>query len=298
MPPAPQPHPVAPPPQGLPPSSYGLGGDATVLRPGALNAPVAPVAPSAPGGAEIPPASAPLGGAAAPPPPVASWSGDLEGSATVAHGRHAPAIEAADLSPAVVEAGPPKALRVAAIVGLLVLLAGAGFLGWNRMKNGAADVGAGPPSTVRAGDPQTPPTPVRVPDPSSPTTAAGGPPTTAGILGTSGTPGTLPPEAYGPPTDVAITVTTPDSVQVTWRDASGGKLPFVYQVLSPDGQKLTAKISSVRPGTTSLTVTSVDDGPLKTAAVNYCVAVGTITGAAKPLWAEAPCTDGTSVKVS
>jgi serine/threonine protein kinase len=286
--PMPTPVPVAPPAPDahLAAPTPDADGNATVLRPGAAlaDAGFPGAVPTATGAAP-----APSGSSVPAPPPPAAWDGDLTGSATVAHARHAPAIEAVTVAPPPAESGPPKALRIAAIVIILLLLGAAGYVGVTRMTSN--DVATAPSTTQVAVSTSS----VSI-SPGVSTTSAGGGGVTTPTSGTGPSDPTSPTTTVGPPTDVTVTVTGSDSVQVAWRDASGGKLFYVYQVFSPDGQNLTL-VNAVNQGASSEVITKTDDGPLSTADTTYCIAVGTVKVGGKPAWADAVCTDGSTVKV-
>jgi serine/threonine-protein kinase PknK len=292
-PPRPQTGPVAPPP---PPGSFAAAPaspDATMMRPGTDTGTgsAAPTGGTGGNGAGRDP-GAPAGPVVAPPLPSPDlYGGPDTGSATVYHERAVPVIEAADLTPPREASKPSPILRTVAIVVVIVLLAGVGYLAFTRLKgDGSVDAGGPATSAVTVATTNAPTTAGRGPDPSvtTATTPSSGAVTTTG--GSTG--GTI-----TAPENVSVKVLANESVQVTWSDPSGGKAPYVYEVVSPDGQVL-SKISAVGPGTTSTVVTETNNGPLKTESTTYCVAVGAIGGPGKPLWAAAPCTDGTTVTVS
>ena len=262
-----------------------------MMRPGAAGSDDGPAGSAGPGAGNGR-AGAPSGPVVAPPLPSADLYGGPDiGSATVYHERAVPVIESADLTPPAEASKPSPVLRAVAIVVVLVLLAGIGYLGFTKLTGSSTTSTAGPSSTVTSAAPPssavtTPPT---LSDPAtSPTTGGGASSTTSG----GGAGGSI-----TAPENVTLKVLANESIQVTWVDPSGGKAPFVYEVVSPDGQVL-SKISSVGLGTTSTVVTETNSGPLKTEGTTYCVAVGAIAGTGKPLWAAAPCTDGTSVNIT
>ncbi len=298
--------PVAPPP---PPAGFGgapASPDATMLRPGTgagtggagtgtgggAGAGVDAAGGNGAGrGGEVPTA------AVAPPLPSPDlYGGPDTGSATVYHERAVPVIEAADLTPPSEASKPSPVLRTVAVVVVLVLLIGIGYLAVTRLKGSSTTDATAPTSAASSPSTTTPA--------NGPSTTGGGPDSsvtaTTATTGTSGgvtTTGGSTGGTITAPENVAVKVLANESVQVTWSDPSGGKAPYVYEVVSPDGQVL-SKISAVGPGTTSTVVTETNNGPLKTESTTYCVAVGAIGGPGKPLWAPAPCTDGTTITVS
>jgi serine/threonine-protein kinase PknK len=279
--------PVAPPSADAAGPTFDPNGNATVLRPGA--AIEGPAAAAAAGTYATPPTGA---GTPAPPPP-STWSGDLTGSATIAHSRHAPAIEAIDIAPPPAEPGPPKALRAAAIVVIVILLGAAGFFGFSRLKGSNSEGASGGSSTTGVattvagqGGPATTTT----------TVAGGGGPLTTDTTGGTSSPSTGSTPA-SPPTDIETTVTGSDSLQVSWRPTGGSQHFFVYQVFSAQGEKLSV-VNAATDGKSSQVITKVDSGSLNTAEQVYCVAVGDVGSGGKPAWSDAKCTDGSTIKAS
>lgn len=288
VPPMPTPMPVAPPPAPSSEPTFDDQGNATVLRPGAA------LAGPAPGSVPTPVATAgpaPAGaGVPAPPPPDALHPGELSGSETIMHGRHAPAIESIEFTPTPEEKRSVVGRVLVAILAV-VLIGGLGYVGYTKFK-GSDTASPGTSTTTTAAGTGTPASTTVT----TATPTASGPSTTTDPLDTTPvTTGSSTP--MGPPTDVTIAVTGPDSVQVTWRDPNGGRSPYVYQVFSPDGKAL-SKTNSHTGTSTSLIITKTDDGPLVTDGTTYCVAIGAIVGAGKPAYAPAACTDGTTLSTN
>ncbi len=257
--------------------------DPTVVRPGtaAATGPAHPVAPPpvAPG---------------APPDPGAERPAIVDGSATVLHGRHAPVIE----RPAVPDEPARRSRSRAAIVVVVVLVAlvggaavavlrfgtgggtstTAGTLTPIQGGQGVGSGGAGGTAPAAGGSPSSTVS-------STPTSSPSG----------SGSAGTGDPGGAAPPR--ALDVTRTDAgFQLQWADDNGGRYPFIYELVSKDGKRV-GKASFTQAGMHTAVITEADTGPLDASAV-YCGAVGTISSSAKPLWADARCTDGTTVRVS
>jgi hypothetical protein len=281
--------PVAPPTPDGQALTFDPQGNATVLRPGAAIDGAAGPAATSPGAPYVAPPSP--GGTPAPPPP-STWSGDLTGSATVAHSRHAPAIEAIEVAPPPDEPGPPKALRAIAIVVIILLLGAAGFFGFSRLKGSDGDAASGGSSTTGVAT-----TVAGQGGPATTTTAVGsGGPLVTDTTANTGSPSTGSTPASAP-TDIETTVTGSDSLQVSWRPTGGSQHFFVYQVFSAQGEKLSV-VNAATDGKSSQVITKVDSGPLNTAEQVYCVAVGDVGSGGKPAWSDAKCTDGSTIKAS
>jgi len=224
----------------------------------------------------------------------------VDPTATVMHDRHAPVIERAAV-PTPEEPHRRKLGLVLAVVAVLVAAGvGAAVLLSRGSGSGNGQVATGDPtasvSTIRGGngvgsggangsapaggDGPSPSVP-----PSGPTSSSG--PTSPTGPSTSGAAG-------GPKAPRAVSVErTTEGLQVQWEDDNGGRYPFVYRVVDPNGV-LVSKASAVSAGTRTAVITETNDGPVSSSK-EYCVAVGTISSAAQPIWSAARCTDGTDL---